>query len=138
MPTVLLVEDNPDEQVLYREELRREGYDVILASDGREALEKMHQGMPDLVVLDIWMPGMNGIESLGYILGEHRKLPVILYSSDLGYKDDLDKADLAFCNLYAERTLCERGYLESQPIQTHDYFLTSNWKIGIWYMFDYI
>ncbi len=88
MPTVLLVEDNPDEQVLYREELRREGYDVISASDGREALEKMQQGMPDLVVLDIWMPGMNGIESLGYILGEHRKLPVILYSSDLSYKDD--------------------------------------------------
>jgi hypothetical protein len=43
----------------------------------------------------------------------------------------------AFCNLYAERSLCERGYLESQPIQTHDYFLTSDWKIGIWYQFDY-
>ncbi len=52
-------------------------------------------------------------------------------------QDNLDKADTAFCNLYAERDLCERGYLESEPIQTHDYFLTSNWKIGIWYMFDY-
>ena len=51
--------------------------------------------------------------------------------------DDLDKAQTAFCNLYAERDLCERGYLESEPIQTHDYFLTSNWKIGIWYQFDY-
>lgn len=52
-------------------------------------------------------------------------------------KDNPDKADTAFCNLYAERDLCERGYLESEPIQTHDFFLTSNWKLGIWTMFDY-
>ncbi|MCD6336199.1 MAG: response regulator [Candidatus Latescibacterota bacterium] len=88
MSTILLVEDDPKEQVLYRAELRNEGYDVILASDGREALEKMQQGMPDLVILDIWMPGMDGIDSLGYILRENRKLPVILYSSDLSYKSD--------------------------------------------------
>lgn len=88
MPTILLVEDDPDEQKLYRAELRGEGYEVISASDGREALEKMQQWMPDVVVLDIWMPGMDGIESLGYILGENRKLPVILYSSDLSYKDN--------------------------------------------------
>jgi DNA-binding response OmpR family regulator len=88
MPTILLVEDDPKEQVLYREELRSEGYDVILASDGREALEKMQQGMPDLVILDIWMPGMDGIDSLGYILRENRKLPVILYSLDPSYKND--------------------------------------------------
>jgi DNA-binding response OmpR family regulator len=88
MPTILLVEDDPKEQVLYREELRSEGYDVILASDGREALEKMRQWMPDLVILDIWMPGMDGIDSLGYILRVNRKLPVILYSSDSSYKSD--------------------------------------------------
>ncbi len=88
MSTILLVEDDPKEQVLYRAELRNEGYDVILASDGREALEKVQQGMPDLVILDIWMPGMDGIDSLGYILRENRKLPVILYSSDPSYKND--------------------------------------------------
>lgn len=88
MSTVLLVEDNPGEQILYREELRREGYSVISASDGREALRKMEQEMPDLAVLDVWMPGMDGIESLGHILGENRRLPVILYSCDLSYRDD--------------------------------------------------
>ena len=40
------------------------------------------------MVLDIWMPGMDGIESLGQILGKCRALPVILYSSDPSYKDD--------------------------------------------------
>ncbi len=59
------------------------------------------------------------------------------YDARCAGKDNLDKADTAFCNLYAERSICERGYLESEPIQTHDYFLTSNWKVGIWTMFEY-
>ncbi|MFH1008083.1 MAG: response regulator [Candidatus Latescibacterota bacterium] len=88
MFTILLVEDNAQEQVLYLEELRNEGYEVILASDGRQALKKMQQGMPDLVILDIWMPGMDGIDALGYMLSEKRTMPVILYSSDPSYKSD--------------------------------------------------
>ena len=60
-----------------------------------------------------------------------------IYTARCVNEDNLNKADTAFCNLYAERDLCERGYLESEPIQTHDFFLTSNWKVGIWTMFDY-
>ncbi len=50
--------------------------------------------------------------------------------------DNLDKDDTELCNLYAERSLCERGYEESEPIQSHDWFVTSLWKTNIWLMFD--
>jgi len=68
--------------------LRKEGYTVILASDGRGALQEIKREMPNIVVLDMCMPGMDGIEALGHILAENRALPVILYASDPDHKNN--------------------------------------------------
>ncbi len=61
---ILIVDDDPHIRDLYKEELEDEGYEVFLANSGKEALEIFSKESPDLVTLDILMPGMNGIEVL--------------------------------------------------------------------------
>lgn len=77
MLKVLCVDDDLTLLQLYRDELSEEGYQVILARDGKEGLSKFVKEKPDLVVLDIRMPVMDGIEALGALLGKNRQVPVI-------------------------------------------------------------
>jgi len=88
MTTVLLVEDDPNQLVLYTEMLKGEGYEVVGAKDGREALRSVEESRPDLVVMDISMPGMDGIEAMSRMLSRDHKLPVILNSAYATYKDN--------------------------------------------------
>jgi len=85
--TILVVDDEPNIRLLYETELRDEGYEVLLAADAREALKTIERVRPDLVVLDIKMPGMDGIEALGRILARDSAIPVILNSAYSSYKD---------------------------------------------------
>ncbi len=88
-PRVLIVDDEESIHLLYREELEEEGYEVYSAMNGPEALEQVEKVQPDLVVLDINMPGMDGIEVLRKIKEKHPQLPVILCSAYPEYKQDL-------------------------------------------------
>ena len=88
MATLLIVDDETHQRMLYQEELSEEGYQIILASNGKEALEKVLEATPDLVVLDIRMPVMDGLEALGKIIGKERNIPVIIHSAYSSYKED--------------------------------------------------
>ena len=88
MRKVLLVEDEANQRLLYGRELAEEGYEVIEAADGREAVERLEQVHPDVVVLDISMPGMDGIEVLGKILSRDNTIPVIIHTAYANYKDN--------------------------------------------------
>ncbi len=88
MSSILVVEDEKNLRMLYKEELTAEGYDVVLADSGEEALEIVERRRPDLIVLDIRMPGMDGIEALGRILGKDRSIPVIINTAYSSYKDN--------------------------------------------------
>ena len=59
---ILIVDDEPDVLMLLGERLSKAGYDVIKASGGQEAIETAQKESPDLIVLDIAMPGMDGSE----------------------------------------------------------------------------
>lgn len=85
---ILLVDDEENIRLLYKEELEDEGFDVDLAENGYEAIEKVRMNDYDLVVLDIKMPGIDGIETLNQIKGIRRDLPVILCSAYSEYKHD--------------------------------------------------
>lgn len=89
MKKILLVDDEEGIQMLYREELEDAGYEVISAYTGEEGLEKFRTEAPDLVILDIQMPGMNGIETLRQMKKDNPQLPVILSSAYNEYKQDL-------------------------------------------------
>ena len=89
MSRVLLVEDEKNQRLLLEQELTEDGHEVTMAADGREALEKLDGDRPDIVVLDINMPGgMDGIEALGKILARDNTLPVILHTAYANYKDN--------------------------------------------------
>ena len=89
MKKILLVDDEEGIHLLYREELEEEGYEVHSALTGEDALEKLKIISPDLVILDINMPGMNGIEVLRQMKEMNPKLPVVLSSAYHEYKQDL-------------------------------------------------
>jgi len=88
MAHVLLVEDEKNQRLLYQQELLEEGYEVDVAKDGREALGMLKKNRPDVIVLDICMPGMDGIETLGQVLSRDNTIPVILHTAYSSYKDN--------------------------------------------------
>ena len=88
METLLVVDDEAHQRMLYQEELSDEGYQIILARNGKEAVEKILKIVPDLIVLDIRMPVMDGLEALGKIIGKKRTIPIIIHSAYSSYKDD--------------------------------------------------
>ena len=88
METLLVVEDDVHQAKLYKQELEEDNYTVVLAHDGHEALKKLEEEDIDLVILDISMPGMDGIEALGKILGRDNTMPVIIHTAYAQYKDN--------------------------------------------------
>jgi DNA-binding response OmpR family regulator len=86
--TILIVDDDESQRFLCQEALTDEGYRVISAKDGKEALAKVEEEPPDLVILDIVMPEMDGMEAMTRILRKHRRIPVILNTSYSRYRED--------------------------------------------------
>lgn len=88
--TILVVDDEESIRFLYREELEEEGYRVITAADGEEALRKVRKDKPDLITLDIRMPGMDGIEVLHRIREMDKEIPVIMSTAYGEYRNDFN------------------------------------------------
>ena len=72
---ILIVDDEPDTILILQDRLEMDGYKVVTATDGCNALELIDQDLPDLVLLDIQMPRLDGIETLTHL---HEKYPGIL------------------------------------------------------------
>jgi DNA-binding NtrC family response regulator len=81
MKTILIVDDERDFCALLSDSLSLEGHRVLMAHNGRKALEKVEKETPDLVLLDIHMPGMNGIEVLRGIKKVNEETPVIILTA---------------------------------------------------------
>jgi len=86
--TLLIVDDDASLSDLYRLELEDEGYRVLTAHSGPEALRALEGQHADLVVLDIRMEGMDGLDTLAEILKVRREMPVILNSAYSNFKTD--------------------------------------------------
>ena len=81
MAQILLIEDQANQRQLYHEELTDEGHEVKSAGNGREALELFQRSRPQLVIMDILLPGMNGIEVMERMLASDPYLPIIVHSA---------------------------------------------------------
>ncbi len=88
MKKILVVDDEDNIRLLYQEELRDEGYEVALAGDAEEAFQKIEEDPPDLITLDVKMPGMNGIDFLKKLKETQKDIPVILCSAYGAYKQE--------------------------------------------------
>ena len=78
---ILVVDDDEAILVFLKEVIESEGYSFLSASRGEEALIKIKEDKPDLVMLDIEMPDLNGLEVLGLIREEDKTLPVIILTA---------------------------------------------------------
>ena len=85
---LLVVDDEINQGLLYQQELEDEGYAVDVVNSGTAALENLKTSIYDLVVLDIGMPEMDGLETLGRLLGIDNKIPVIINTAYPSYKDN--------------------------------------------------
>ncbi len=85
---LLFADDEKNLRILYQTEFTSEGYDVDVAEDADQVLEKVEDNSFDLIVLDIMMPGMNGIEVMEKILSKNKKQLVILNTAYSVYKDN--------------------------------------------------
>ena len=88
MKTVLVADDEVSIRKLYQRELKLEGYNVVFASNAQEAVQKAREDAPDLVIMDIRMPGMDGIEAMGRILEENNEIPVVINTAYSSYKEN--------------------------------------------------
>lgn len=80
-PVVLIVDDNPDILVLLRTNLRTAGFETVEAQNGRVALAKIESNSPDVVLLDLMMPIMDGWAVLEELQGRSRRPPVIVVTA---------------------------------------------------------
>ncbi len=87
MKTILVVDDDDNIRMLLEDELREEGYNVLTATNARDALKMVESEPLDLVILDIRMPGMDGLEALPRILGLKEGLKVILNTAYSQYQE---------------------------------------------------
>lgn len=136
-PSVLIVDDEPSIRNSLGGLLSDEGFEVLTASNGYEALKVMDKDSPDLVLLDIWMPGIDGIETLKEIKKSNPYIQVILITghgnvetavkaTKLGAFDliqkplSIDKVILSINNALNFRRLEEENrYLRKKTLEKH-------------------
>jgi DNA-binding NtrC family response regulator len=116
---ILIVENEEGQRLLYEQELNEEGYFVLCAGNGKEALKCLEESACDLVVLDIVMPEMDGIEVLSKIASRYKKMPVILHTAYAHYKNDfmtwladafvVKSSDLSVLKKTAKKLLMRNG-----------------------------
>jgi DNA-binding response OmpR family regulator len=85
---ILIVDGNHEQCRLCEMELKGEGYGVVTARNGGTALSETKARMPDIVVLDIVMPDMDGIELLDKLISVNRNLSIIIHTSKEEFKDN--------------------------------------------------
>jgi CheY-like chemotaxis protein len=79
---ILIVDDEPEVRQVLQEFLSGRGYDVLVAESGSAALDVLGVDQPDLVLLDVTMPGMDGVETLRRIVALQPPVPVIMVTAN--------------------------------------------------------
>ncbi len=83
MPKILIIDDDPTIQNVFSQFLEKEGYEVLQAENGKEGIERIQSHRPDLIITDIMMPEMDGLEILLHIRNTHEDIPVIAISGGM-------------------------------------------------------
>ena len=101
MATILYIEDNEDNLFMLVRRLRRRGYDVLTARDGEAGVQAALAGLPDLILMDLVLPGLDGWEATRRLKSrpETRAIPVIAVSSH-AMSGDREQALAAGCDDY--------------------------------------
>ena len=101
---ILVVEDNADLQVIYRGLFEGAGHEVRLSSDGQAGIADAVEFKPDVVLLDILMPEMDGLEFLQALRNETSISPTVIVCSNLSEQIDIDRALGAGAHFYLRKS----------------------------------
>lgn len=138
-PTVLIVDDEEGIRESLSEILEDEGYSISMAGSGEEAVRMVQEQAPDLIILDVWLPKMDGIQTLQEIKALRREIPVIMISGHgnievavkatrIGAYDFLEKPLSLERVLLSSKRAIERGDLEKENKDLKEN-LTRKWKL---------
>jgi len=81
MKKILIVDDQKGVRRLLEELFKKDGWDVQLAADGKEAVERANEFLPDIILMDMKMPNMNGLEASRIILNNFSDLDIIMMTA---------------------------------------------------------
>jgi two-component system cell cycle response regulator DivK len=111
---ILIVEDNELNMKLFHDLLEVHGYDTIQTRDGREALGLAREHMPDLILMDIQLPEVSGLEVTKWIKEDEtlRKIPVIAVTA-FAMKGDEEKIRSGGCEAYIAKPISVASFLET-------------------------
>ena len=112
MATILVIEDNPDNMTLAVLLLKSAGHTVLSATDAEAGLTLAYDALPDLILMDIQLPGMDGLEATA-LLKAHaatRLIPVIALTA-LAMKGDEERIRAAGCDGYIAKPMSVHGFL---------------------------
>jgi len=95
MKRILVIDDLPENVFILQDRLEHEGYEIITAYDGKSGMEKAHTELPDLILLDVMMPGINGIEVCKTLVNDKNTsdIPIILVTAKTGAEDTKEGLD---------------------------------------------
>lgn len=111
--TILLVEDNEDNLVVYRTILEHVGYRVIEARDGEEGVKNAREQMPDLILMDISIPKMDGWQATQTLKGDEKTRPIpIIALTAHALEEDRQKAVQAGCDGYLAKPVEPRRVVQ--------------------------
>lgn len=110
---ILCVEDNPQNMRLVRKILQREGYEVIEAEDGLSGVQLAQDEKPDLILMDINLPDIDGLEATGRIKSQEElnPIPIIALTANAMYGDE-ERCLAAGCNAYISKPVNKARLLE--------------------------
>ncbi len=122
---ILVIDDEKNIRVALEGILKDEGYRVRIGGTGEELLRQVQQGAPDLIILDVWLPGMDGLQALSELRRTHEDLPVIMISghstietavkaTKLGAYDFIEKPLSLEKTVLAIRNALDRQRLEQE------------------------
>jgi len=109
---ILVVEDQPDNRQILRDLLGSVGYDLVEAENGQEALDQVAKQRPDLILMDIQLPVMDGYEATRRIKSDPatKAIPIIVVTS-YALSGDESKAREAGCDAYVTKPYSPRQLL---------------------------
>jgi CheY-like chemotaxis protein len=110
---ILIVDDEQLTRAVLQHNVILAGYDVIVASNGREAMQKIQEVTPDLIVVDLVMPDMNGFEMLRRIRSNEQttKTPVIVVSA-LQSQTDIEEAKASGADIYLTKPIKPEEFIK--------------------------
>src|SRR6476659_5326583 len=86
-PRILIVDDDPGQRSLLDSFLRSQGFEPVVVDSGKLALETLRTGKFDMMISDVRMPGLTGLETLRLARKEHATLPVLLITAFTDVRD---------------------------------------------------